>query len=285
MTTISVQETAWPAGNLASRVSTHASKRVLFGEMFEDAQIEVEAFRGRGKVFSIASAGNTAIRLAQEHEVVACDINRVQLACQLMPLGGWHHGLVEAFLALTDPHEQLDFWRAHLDTRRFRAGFDFLLSYGVLRMLYAPQFLSFLPVGFGPIMRRRWERCFAEHPNATNPYARLLLLGDASALNTPPPSPQTGTIEFVEGDAAGYLECCAAESFGGFALSNILDGARPGYRLRLQRAVLHAAAPGAIITLRSFGEPLRALRTNLAARDRSMLWGVVDVRPVEDIYD
>jgi len=36
--------------------------------------------RGAGRVFCIASAGATAFRLADQHEVVACDINPAQLA-------------------------------------------------------------------------------------------------------------------------------------------------------------------------------------------------------------
>ena len=48
--------------------------------MYEDAEIERVAFHGKGRVFSIASAGATALRLADQHEVVACDINPAQLA-------------------------------------------------------------------------------------------------------------------------------------------------------------------------------------------------------------
>jgi hypothetical protein len=42
--------------------------------------------------------------------------------------------------------------------------------------------------------------------------------------------------------------------------------------------VKHAATPGATVVLRSFREPQYATKTNHAAEDRAMLWGVVDVR-------
>lgn len=69
-------ETAWRAGRLGS---SHGPQRLLFGNMYEDAEIERSAFRGKGRVFCIASAGDTAIHLAGEHEVFACDINPAQL--------------------------------------------------------------------------------------------------------------------------------------------------------------------------------------------------------------
>jgi hypothetical protein len=42
--------------------------------------------------------------------------------------------------------------------------------------------------------------------------------------------------------------------------------------------VQHAAAPGSLVVLRSFREPQPVARTNHAAEDRAMLWGVVDIR-------
>jgi hypothetical protein len=41
--------------------------------------------------------------------------------------------------------------------------------------------------------------------------------------------------------------------------------------------VQHAAAPGAMVVLRSFREPQSWTETNHATEDRAMLWGVVDV--------
>ena len=265
--------------------------------MYEDAEIERAAFAGRGRIFCIASAGSTALALATEHEVVACDINPVQLeyakraaaggaaetgdaeramqfARFFMPLMGWRKALLSDFLSLDDLDAQSEFWKRHLDTRRFRAAFDALLSRPILRAAYAAPFLSFLPEKFGPVLRKRLARGFARHKNASNPFARSLLLGESKLAN-----PRVNqNIQFVLADAASWLESCPEGSFEGFALSNILDGAAPSYRERLLRAVRRAAGDNAVAVLRSFAEPPAGFAGNRAESDRSLLWGIVDVR-------
>lgn len=289
--------TAWEAGRLDAK---RGQPRVLFGRMYEDPEIECAAFAPGGRVFCIASAGCTAMRLATRHDsVVAVDINPAQLAYAgqriagvamthgtaeqvmrfgraLLPLAGWNAAVLRAFLALDDPAAQLAFWRERLDTRRFRTGLDALLSVATLRAAYSPGLLASLPHRFGAVMRARMERCIRTHPNRTNPYARALLLGE---LAPDPPPPEARRVRLVHADAASFLERAAAASFQAFTLSNILDGATAAYRERLFRAVVRAAAPGAVVVLRSFGEPAGGLAGNRAAADRSLLWGVVDVRP------
>ena len=182
---------------------------------------------------------------------------------------------MRTFLAFSDVAEQIDFWRNHLDTRRFRAGFDTLMSAPILRAMYARQFLSFLPSRFGAVLRKRLERGFVRHPNLREPVraGALPRRNRARILRRGLPN-----VRFVLGDAASWLESCPAQCFDGFTLSNILDGAEPAYRVRLMRAVRRAAREEAIIVSRSFAEPRPEFDSNLAECDRSMLWGVVDVR-------
>ena len=287
-------ETPWEAGRFDAK---GGPKKILFGRMYEDAAIEAAAFAPGGRVFCIASAGCMAIALAPRHAVTAVDVNPVQLAYaeqraaggpmrmgsaervvsfgrRLMALFGWRRQTIEAFLALEEPEEQMAFWNRHLNSAGFRVATDMLLSVAWLRSVYASPFLEILPPRFGRVMRRRLERCWKTHPNRTNPYARALLLGDAFA----PCRPGADRIRFVCADAAAFLESCPAGSFDGFTLSNILDGAPDGYRQRLLAAVCHAAAPDAVVVMRSFAEPPHESPTNRARNDRSILWGIVNVQ-------
>lgn len=288
--------TPWERGRFDAR---RGPSKVLFGRMYEDAAIECAAFRPGSRVFCIASAGCTAMRLAAaDHDVVAIDINRNQLdyaasrlagrpavrgtaervmalARAFAPLVGWTRGRLRRFVELDDLAAQAEMWLA-LDTWRLRVAFGALFSVAALRAVYASPFLAFLPSRLGAVMRARLARCFARHANRSNPYARALLLGE---LADDPPPPRASSIELVHGDAAEWLEAAPAGSFDGFTLSNILDGADPAYRARLFTAVQRAAAPAAIVVLRSFAEPTGELPTNRAADDRAMLWGIVDVRP------
>lgn len=293
-------DTAWKRGRFDDR---RASSELLFGRMYEDSAIERRAFRPRGRVLCVASAGCTAIDLSRHHEVVAVDLNAEQIAYAeerasgrpavsgtaertlargraLAPLIGWRSSRVLEFLDLEDPEEQTAFWRRHLDTARFRVSIELLLSRFVLRAVYARAFLRCLPRNFGSVMRGRLRRGFARHPNRTNPYARALLLGE---LPNGGPGPDAGRIRFVHADAADYLERAPATSFDGFALSNILDGASDGYRRRLTDSVRRTAAPGAVAVLRSFSEPPSTPSPNIAGQDRAMLWGIVRAQPADSL--
>ncbi len=273
--------------------------KILFGRMYEDAAIELDAFARGGRILCIASAGCTAMALAPHYEVVAVDINPVQLRYaerrfagrrpsrgsaerfmafgrNFAPLVGWWPSRLRHFLDLDDPAHQMSYWQQYLDTPRFRAAVDAMLSLTALRAVYASPFLDFLPPRLGAVMRGRLARGIALHSNRGNPYLRALLLGE---LADAPPPPQAADIELIHADAAAYLEQQPAASFDGFTLSNILDGTDSAYERRLFAAVERAAKPNAIAVLRSFREPRGADPYNRAAADRAMLWGVVDVRP------
>jgi S-adenosylmethionine:diacylglycerol 3-amino-3-carboxypropyl transferase len=297
---VSTAVTVWQRGRLDARVGP---RQVLFGRMYEDASIELDAFRPGSRVFCIASAGCTAMKLAPQHEVVAVDINPVQLAYAerrfngdpgfrgraervmdlarfFAPLAGWWPSRVRTFVELDDPAEQMEYWQRQLNTWRFRVAIDGLFSVTALRSVYSSPLLDFLPKQLGAVMRARMERCFANHPNRSNPYARSLLLGE---LSPDPPPPEAKNIRLVHADAAGFLENEAPASFDGFTLSNILDGADDAYRQRLLAAVKRAAAPGAATVLRSFSDTSANSLANRASDDQAMLWGSVLVRPAAEL--
>jgi hypothetical protein len=228
--------------------------------------------------------------------VVACDINPVQLAyaerrlaggaievgdAELgvsiarlgMPLIGWREAKVREFLRLSSGDEQLRYWSAHLDTHRFRAGFDLMMSPLLLRLVYSPELLSCLPPRLGAVLRMRLARGFGRHPNRSNPYLHALFLGESLGVD----ARSSRQVELVEADAASYLEQCEAGSFDGFTISNILDGAPAAYRARLGRAIRRAASQGAVLVHRSFAEPTAEITGNRAIDDRALLWGVAAV--------
>jgi S-adenosylmethionine:diacylglycerol 3-amino-3-carboxypropyl transferase len=290
-----VEGTPWVRGRFDALGLPRA---ILFGRMYEDMEVERRVLPTGGRVCCIASAGDNAHALAPRHDqVVALDINPVQLSYTrqrldgaparlgtaeqlmrafraLLPAAGLTRRKLEAFLALDDVAAQERMWHQELRTRRLQRGMRGLLSVTGLKAFYASPFLSVLPDHFGQVMLSRLDRCFARHPNRQNPFARALFLGE----DTTPRGPARGRIELVCADAAGYLESQPPQSFDGFTLSNILDGASDVYRVRLLEAVKRAARPGAVLVLRSFGEPGDGVALNLAAEDRSMLWGVVEVR-------
>lgn len=286
----------WERGRLDTRVGP---RQVLFGRMYEDPRIELEVFRAGSRVVCIASAGCMAMKLAPHHEVVAVDINPVQLAYAerrfdgapcirgraehimdfmrfFAPLAGWWPSKVRAFVELEDTDEQMHYWEKELNTWRFRAAIDGLFSLTALRSFYAPPLLDFLPKHLGSVMRARMARCFSTHPNCNNPYARSLLLGE---LPSDPAPVQAKDIMLVHADVASFLESQPVASFDGFTLSNILDGTDQAYQQRLFAAVKRAGKPDAITILRSFSESDADSPFNRAKDEQAMLWGSVLVRP------
>lgn len=262
--------------------------------MYEDSAVELAAFAPGSRVFCIASAGCTAFDLAARgDDVTAVDVNPAQVEYvrrrleggaaergkvdqgldrlrRLAPSLGWRRAVLEHFCRLERPEAQLEFWRTRLDTRRFRLALAAAFSPRWLRRRYATAFVEVLPPRFDVILRQRLERGFGRHPNAQNPYAAALLLGRHREAA---PAPLT----LVPADAAEFLEACPARSFDGFSLSNILDGADEAYAARLLAAVRRAAAPGAVVILRSFREPASDDENEYAAADRTLIWGSIRV--------
>ena len=286
--------TPWQRGRLDAR---GGKPRLLFGQMYEDSDIEAEVLPASGRVFCIASAGSTSIALAARGlAVTAVDINPAQVdyvrarlsgaapragmadwffaaGRRFLPLMGLRRSKLRQFLELADPSDQVRFWHARLDTTRFKMALAVAINPLALRSIYSSTFVRVLPKRFDRIIRARLERCWGLHPNRTNPYAWRFFLG-----TDPPdyaaPALAAERIELVCADAAAYLESCPPASFIGFSLSNILDGTEPAYGER------RSAQAGAVVVLRSFMEPPPGESTEWAARDRSMLWGRLTVEKV-----
>lgn len=279
---------------------------LLFGRMHEDWTIETSAFPPGSRVFCIASAGCTAMALAANgFQVTAVDVNPAQVeyvqkrlagappsmgrveklwerARRAMRWLGWPERRLRAFLELDAPDDQIRFWREHLDTARLRVALGTTLHPWLLRLVYPADFVQAVPGNFALVLRRRLERGWATHPNRTNPYAWEMLLGREPPHTQPLPAPApSGNIALTCADAAEFLERCPTASFDAFTLSNILDGTGPNYRERLLQAVQRAAAPGALVVLRSFAEPENEEADRWARQDRALIWGSVRVERVE----
>lgn len=288
------EQTLWQRGS-----------RLLFGQMYEDVEIEMRAFPPGSRLFSIASAGCSAIALSQMHKVTAVDINPIQLEYarlrawgapaergvaeramqmgrRLMAVGGWTPASLEQFVELSDCSEQLDFWNGRLNRPLFRTLFDTLISSALLAVRYCAPDQTFLPkLRFGPFLRKRLERGFARYPNCRNPYARRLVAGHLTENQG-----RFGRqIRFEHADAAGFLEACPAASFDAFSLSNIVDGVTQEYSRRLFAAIRHAGSPDAVAVLRSFRESDNPTASEMAAQDRAMIWGSIYVCPARFLSD
>lgn len=298
---------ALPAADLAPP-AVGRTGRLVFGQMYEDPAVEA-AVLPRGRVLCVASGGSTAFALAARGwQVTAVDVNRAQvdylrrrlagapyapgsadrllaLARALARLSGWRRADLEHFCGMHEPAEQLAFWRQRLDTRGFRVVLSAMLSRAPAGAAGIEPFTSAVPVGFDRAIRRRLERGWARFPNATNPFARLLLLGPER-----PRRPSRGVghqpvvdltaVNVVCADVIDQLESGPPARYDGFSLSNVLDATGPPRGERLMSAVRRAAAPGAVLVLRSFADSTVPAEREWAARDRSMLWGGIRVEPV-----
>ena len=81
-------------------------------------------------------------------------------------------------------------------------------------------------------------------------------------------------------DLIDFLNRGEPRTYDAFSLSNILDGCDAAYGSALVAAVRRAAAPGAMVVLRTFAETPSPGR-DWRALDRSHLWGSVAVERVD----
>ena len=277
--------------------------------MHEDASIDEALLADAGRVFAIASAGDTALRLASRGQrVTAIDVHPAQVeyvraradggpaglgsvdhllevARLANRLAGWDRELLERFLLLDDRRSQVRVFEQVLSTRRWRALLAAGLHPVLLRLGYGAPFVSAVPRPLGVHLRRRLRAGFAVHPNRRNPYAWRLLLGIDPPEDEAPPSRPVQGLAVELGEAASFLERQPAGSFDGFTLSNILDGPDRRYRTRLAAAVRHAGRPTAPVVLRTLREARSQDEAQAALRDRALLWGAIVVTTAEDLID
>ena len=146
-----VPMTAWQSGRF--RAARAGSRKLLFGCMYEDAEIELGAFQPDGRIFCIASAGCTAMRLAVQslRWWRLTSIPSSLPTCRSVSAAArhsarqrrTHSSIVRAPRASRrvaptkgtniprsgrSRRSKSSYWRRHLDTRRFRAAFSFLFS-------------------------------------------------------------------------------------------------------------------------------------------------------------
>lgn len=301
------EATPWSRGRLDGR---SGPPQLLFSRMHEDWRVEAEVFRPGGRIFCIASSGDTALALARRaFQVTAVDVNPAQIeyararaagalpgpgvvdrqqtmARRLLPWLGLRRQDLREFLLLSAPAEQTAFWHQRLDNFRLRVLLPLGLHKALLRLTHDRSFVSFVPNRFDLVILGRLKRTWANHPNRENPYVWRLLLGEDPPVGKTDPINKEAPVEvdFLCADAAEYLASGPPGRFDGFTLSNVLDAAPPAYGERLMAAVRHAAAPGAVMVLRSFGEPRNARAAEWAARDRSTLWGSIEVTQLEPAF-
>lgn len=248
------------------------ARRLVFGQMYEDVAVEA-AVLPPGRVLCVASGGSTPLALAADGwQVTAVDVNPAQvdyararlagapytagsadrllgLARSTVRLAGWRRADMERFCALTSPQAQVTFcgnaWTPGVSGWSLRA----MLSRASAGPAAIEPFTSVVPVGFDAAIRRRLYSGWTRHPNAGNPFANRLLLSCAAAGRGPV---DRRAVRLECADLVDHLESGAPALFDGFSLSNVLDAAGPAYADRLMSAVRRAAAPGAVMVLRSF---------------------------------
>ena len=219
------------------------------------------------------------MKLAPHHEVVAVDINPVQLAYaerrfdgdpgfrgraeRIMdfmrffgPIAGWWPSRVRAFLDLDDPTEQVDYWQRELNTWRFRTSIDALFSVTALRSVYAPRLPRF------PAEATRSGHAWAHGallrtaPQSHEPLRAFPATG--RAVLRAPSHRRRRTCGSCTRTPRSFSKTRQPASFDGFTLSNILDGVDDAYQTKASspqsNAQRHLGATTVLRELRRYAD-------------------------------
>ncbi len=185
--------------------------------------------------------------------------------------------------------EQRDLWRRLANRRRFGALFSLALHPFVLRAFYGAALRAGLPLDLGERVRANVERTLLDLPMTSNPYIVSLLRGRLAREteywpiasrpdNFAPIEARLDNLTLSCADATTWLNAQDAASIDFFGLSNVVEAIEPASAELLLRAVARAAAPDALICVRTItgvcamptaGLMLDDRTAELKARDRS----------------
>jgi hypothetical protein len=300
VTVVETFSTPWAVGRLGGTGATS----LLFGRMYEDPSIELDALRGRSNILAIASAGDTVIALARAgHRVTAVDINPSQISYvaerlqggpsregqadrllsigrQLLRPAGWTRTRLGHLSAMTDCAAQVVEWR-RLTSGVSGAALRAVLSPAALRVRYRAEFTDAAAHLRGELALRI-EHGLAAHANSANPWAQVLFTGRWPDLEDAS-GPIVDGVCLHCADIATHLEQVPAGTYDGFTLSNMLDGTPDAYRRRLFTALRRAGTPGAIVVLRTLGTAAHPAAAADAVRDRALIWGGLTIATIEEL--
>ncbi len=196
---------------------------------------------------------------------------------------------VRALLRAHNASEQREVWRARANRWRWNALFSLALHPIILRAFYGAALRAGLPLDLGERVRANIERTLLDLPMARNPYIVSLLRGRLArnSENWPlalrPESfasigARLDNLTLNCADATEWLNAQDAGSIDFFGLSNVVEAIEPASAELLLHAVARAAAPDALICVRTItgvcamtieGLALDARTAELKRMDRS----------------
>ena len=234
--------------------------------------------RGRGRATSIPRSSPTRSGASPESPMIRGTAERVMcFGRRLLPLAGWRPSRLRAFLDLERAPEQAAYWRA-ISTPGASVRPSTPSCRGRCSAPSTPRLSS-------PVCRHASAASCARAWRAASPCIRTgrtrtrARCCSASSATSPRPRRQGGSVSSTpKRPRTSRPQPKGASTASRSRTSSTAP--ENAYRARLFAAVKRAAAPGAVVVLRSFGEPPADLPTNRAPQDRAMLWGIVDVKPV-----
>ena len=169
---------------------------------------------------------------------------------------------VRALLAAQGVEQQREVWQRLANRRRFGALFSLALSPMILRAFYGDALRAGLPLDLGARVRGNIERTLLDLPVASNPYIVSLLRGRLArqrddwpvALRPDSFAPIGSRLDHLIltcADATEWLDAQPERSIDFFGLSNVVEAIETESAAPLLRAVARAAAPGALVCVRT----------------------------------